>query len=165
MIHALGREDERLLTSDETMLPIAEAFALPSRFDRHISDAGYLDLETLLVEVLEETGYNVRPERGDLIATRGDDRLVLRVLPWDGTFSTVGRRSVERFADDFLKSGATDGICLSEAAMPKAAMELESETAGLWFVGRSRLARFLESIDGAMAFGSKRQVDGSVGGQ
>lgn len=154
LIHALGLESDALKHAGDAMDPIAEVFALPPRFDHHVLGSGYLDLEALLVEVLEETSYEVHPERGDLIASRGDERLILRVLPWDGTYPIIGRRSVERFAGDFLKSGATDGICLSEAAMPRSAMELESESAGLWFVGRGRLARFLESLDGAMAFGS-----------
>lgn len=162
LIHALGIESEGSGHASHKMDPIAEAFALPSRFDRHVATSGYLDIEALLMEVLEETSYEVHPERGDLIASRGDERLLLRVLPWDGTYSTVGRRSVERFAADFVKSGATDGICLSEAAMPRSAVELESNTPGLWFVGRNRLARFLESLDGAMAFGSGPPRRGSV---
>lgn len=154
LIHALGVENDPPGEAGDGMDPIAEAFALPPRFDHHVTASGYLDLEALLIEVLEEASYEVHPERGDLIASRGEERLILRVLPWDGTYSVIGRRSVERFADDFIKSGATDGICLSEAAMPRSAMELESQTAGLWFVGRGRLTRFLESLDGAMAFGS-----------
>lgn len=154
LIHALGVECDTPEAPGDEMKPIAEAFALPPRFDQHVKASGYLDLEALLLEVLEETSYDVHPERGDLIASRGKERLILRVLPWDGTYKTIGHRSVERFAKDFLNSRATDGICLSEASMPRSAMDLESKTAGLWFVGRGRLARFLESLDGAMAFGN-----------
>lgn len=154
LIHALGPEQVSGGDDSVTMRPVASVFALPERFDAFVTQVGRLDLESLFMGVLRDTGYEVHPERGDLIAARGHERLLIRALPWDGTFVTVGRRTVERFADDFDASGATDGICITEAAMPDLAASLESANAGLWFVGRHRLARFLELIDGALAFGS-----------
>lgn len=153
LIHALGPEPAEELLDLDSSIPIAVASSLPQRFEAYLTPDNFLKIEKLMVDLLRHSAYQVKPVRGDLLATRLEERLFIRALPWDGTYSTVGRRTIERFADEFKKSDANDGICISEAAMPPIARELEASDSNLWFVGRGRLPRLLELFDAVIALG------------
>lgn len=164
LIHALGPEPPWEGEDRGQLAAASHDQAVPIRFERFFTESGRLELQPLIESVLNLAGYSIKPERGDLVATRGEERLLVRVLPWDGSFVTVGTRTIDRFASDFFDSSATDGICMTEAVMPEAAVRLESANPELWFVGRERLVRLLESLDAVLALASPPANKGAGGG-
>lgn len=130
---------------------IDAARALPDRdageeAEQPALDTGSARLSELLTSLLASMGYAVDRHGTDLIATRGDERMLVRVVPWDGKFGEVGERTLERFASEVAMADLAAAFCISEAEMPATATALECEDDRLCFAGRSQVMRMLDLI-------------------
>ena len=136
---------------EEGLAPIGEELALPRAAEAGLRAVG-VDPATagagdLVLGLLRMTGHVLTGQGDTWTATKGGDRLFVRVVDHEpGGHPELGEREVDRFVVDFVSSGATRGVLVTEKFGPFEIYDRERRDRRMRFITRERLQQFVDAL-------------------
>jgi hypothetical protein len=136
---------------EEGLPPIAEEISLPRSAEAGLRATGVDPASAgagdLVLGLLRMTGHAVTGSDDTWSAAKGGDRLFVRVVDHEtGGHPELGERDVDRFVVDFVSSGATRGILVTEKFGPFEIYDRERRDTRMRFITRERLQQFVDAL-------------------
>lgn len=137
--------------TDKALAPIAEELSLPASIEAGLratgvdpSSAGAGDI---VLGLLRVTGHTVTGSEDTFTATKGGERIFVRVVEHlAGDHPELSERDVDRFVVDFVSSGGSRGILVTEKYSPFEIYERERRDKRMRFITRERLQQFVDAL-------------------
>jgi len=136
---------------EEGLPPLGEEIALPRAAEAGLRAAG-VDPATagvgdLVLGLLRMTGHALTGEGDTWTATKGGERLFVRIVDHHpGGHPELGERELDRFVVDFVSSGASRGILVTEKFGPFEIYDRERRDKRMRFITRERLQHFVDAL-------------------
>lgn len=136
---------------EEGLSPIGDELALPRSAEAGLRAAGVDPASAgageLVLGLLRTTGHAVTGADDTWTATKGGDRLFVRTVDHHpGDHPELGERDIDRFVVDFVSSGATRGILVTEKYGPFEIYDRERRDTRMRFITRERLQPFVDAL-------------------
>jgi hypothetical protein len=135
----------------EGLPPIGEEIVMPRAAEAGLRaigiDPASAGAGDLVLGLLRMTGHAMTGEGDTWTATKAGERLFVRVVDHEpGGHPELGEREVDRFVVDFVSSGSTRGILVTEKFGPFEIYDRERRDKRMRFITRERLQQFVDAL-------------------
>lgn len=138
-------------TGEQALTPLADELVLPATIQAGLRTTG-VDPATagagdIVLGLLRMTGHAVSGEEDSFTATKGGERMFVRVVTHEqGQHPELSERDVDRFVVNFISSGCERGILVTEKYSPFAVYDRERRDKRMRFITRERLQQFVDAL-------------------